>query len=66
MTHIETVPVTWDSARDEVFFRVVARLFTCAFLEGASSMLAANDAEPSQEHAPVPLAVPVGVRPVRA
>ncbi len=62
MTHIETVPVTWDAARDEVFFRVVARLFTCAFLEGASSLLAGNDAEPADERA----LVPAPVRAVRA
>lgn len=51
MTHIEMVPVTWDAGRDEVFFRVVARLFPFAFLEGASSLLADNDAEPADERA---------------
>ncbi len=62
MTHMEMVPVTWDAGRDEVFFRIVARLFSCAFLEGASSLLAANDAEPADERA----LVPVRVRVVRA
>jgi hypothetical protein len=59
MTHMETVPVTWDAGRDEVFFRIVARLFPCAFLEGASSLLATNDAEPADERALVPVRVPV-------
>ena len=62
MTHIEMVPVTWDAGRDEVFFRVVARLFSFAFLEGASSLLAAEDAEPADARPPVP----VRVRAVRA
>ena len=62
MTHMEMVPVTWDAGRDEEFFRIVARLFSCAFLEGASSLLAANDAEPAGER----VLVPVRVRVVRA
>ncbi len=64
MTHMEMVPVTWDAGRDEEFFRIVARLFSCAFLEGASSLLAANDAEPADERSAA--LVPVLVRAVRA
>jgi hypothetical protein len=59
MTHIETVPDTWDARRDEAFFRIVARLFSCDFLEGASSLLAAEDAEPADERALAPARVPV-------
>jgi hypothetical protein len=64
MTHLETIPDTWEAGRDEAFFRIVARLFPCTFLEGASSLLAANDAEPADERSAA--LVPVPVRAVRA
>ena len=46
MTAVETVPDTWDSERDERFFRATARLLPPAVVEAASSLLASYD-EPS-------------------
>ncbi len=40
---VETLPATWDDARDIPFFRVTARLFTPEFCLGASVLLASYD-----------------------
>lgn len=40
---LESVPTTWDDARDSAFFRVVTHLLAAGWLEGASGLLAAND-----------------------
>ena len=45
MNRIESVPTTWDDVRDGQFFRIVGRVLEAHFLEAASSLLAANDAE---------------------
>ena len=39
----ETVPTTWDDARDVPFFRITAPLFSPGFCLGASVLLAGND-----------------------
>ena len=45
MTSIESVPTTWDDARDGAFFRIVSHVFECAVVEAFSSLLTANDGE---------------------
>jgi len=46
MTTLETVPSTWDSDRDERFFRITAHVLPCCLVEGASALLASYDEEP--------------------
>lgn len=41
----ETIPTTWDDARDGQFFRITAHGFDPRLLEAATSLLAANDNE---------------------
>jgi hypothetical protein len=45
VNRIESVPTTWDDARDGDFFRVVNALFSRTYLDVASLLLAANDDE---------------------
>lgn len=45
MKRIESVPTTWDDARDGAFFRIVAHLLHADLVEAASCLLAANDLE---------------------
>ena len=45
MNSIESVPTTWDEQREGAFFRIVGTLLSPQFLEAASALLAANDAE---------------------
>ncbi len=45
MTAPEQIPDTWDSDRDERFFRITARLLPSAVVEAASSLLASYDDE---------------------
>jgi hypothetical protein len=45
MNRTESVPTTWDDARDDAFFRIVCHLFDCSFPEAATTLLAANDTE---------------------
>ena len=45
MSTYEAVPTTWDDVRDAEFFRIVGHVLDAHFLEGASSLLAANDPE---------------------
>jgi hypothetical protein len=45
MSRIESVPTTWDDARDGQFFRIVSHVLDARFMEGASCLLAANDPE---------------------
>lgn len=45
MNRFESVPTTWDDARDASFFRIVSRVLAPVFLEGASVLLEANDPE---------------------
>ena len=47
MNGFENVPTSWDDARDDSFFRIACSLFTPTFLEAATSLLSANDAEPA-------------------
>ncbi len=42
-TAAETVPASWDDARDIPFFRITAHLFTPAFCLGATALLASYD-----------------------
>ena len=42
---IESIPTGWDDARDLVFFRITAGLFSWDFCFGAGVLLAANDDE---------------------
>lgn len=42
----ETLPETWDEARDTEFFRIVADLFSHEFLYSASVLLATYDESP--------------------
>jgi len=42
----ETLPDTWDEARDAAFFRVVSTLFSPDFLYSASVLLATYDESP--------------------
>ena len=48
MNSIESVPTTWDDARDERFFRITRYVLDARFLEVATVLLAAND----REHVP--------------
>ncbi len=41
----EALPVRWTD-QDETFFRIVRELFSPAYLQGASVLLAGYDAEP--------------------
>ena len=45
MNPLESVPTTWDDARDGQFFRIVSHVLDARFLEAASSLLGANDPE---------------------
>ena len=47
MNGTESVPTTWDPARDEAFFRIVAHVLGTAFVEAASGLLGTNDPEPA-------------------
>lgn len=40
---LETLPTSWDDARDTPYFRIIARLFSAEFCLGASVLLASND-----------------------
>jgi hypothetical protein len=42
-SRVESLPTTWDDARDIPFFRITARLFTPGFCFGASVLLASHD-----------------------
>lgn len=44
----ETVPATWDDARDVPFFRITQALFSPRFCLGASVLLAGNDDDPAR------------------
>ena len=44
-TLVESVPATWDDARDGTFFRLVADLFHPDVLLGATVLLASYDAD---------------------
>ena len=60
MTSTEQVPTTWDTDRDEPFFRLVAHVLPCSVLEAASSLLASYDDEVAPA-APAPVAAPAVV-----
>ena len=49
----ETVPTTWDDARDVPFFRITQCLFSPRFCLGASGLLAGNDDERARSAGPV-------------
>lgn len=51
MTSFESVPDTWDDARDTAFFTVAARLFSPAFAAGSSVLLGSYDVEPQDAQA---------------
>jgi hypothetical protein len=42
-TRVETLPATWDDARDLPFFRITDRLFSPDFCFGAGVLLASYD-----------------------
>ncbi len=42
-TRVESLPATWDDARDLPFFRITDRLFSPDFCFGASVLLASYD-----------------------
>jgi len=60
MSHVETLPQSWDAVRDVDFFRITTRIFDAAFVAGASVLLGSYDDEPLLE-SPVPVAPPVTV-----
>ena len=43
MNPLERIPETWDDQRDMTFFRIVADVFPCAFVEGAGALLGSYD-----------------------
>jgi hypothetical protein len=45
MSHIESVPTTWDEVLDVQFFRIVSHVLPPHVLEAASALLGANDAD---------------------
>jgi hypothetical protein len=45
MSHIESVPTTWDEVLDVQFFRIVSYVLPPHVLEAASALLGANDAD---------------------
>lgn len=45
MDRTESVPTTWDPARDDAFFRIVCHVLPARLLEAASILLGANDPE---------------------
>ena len=45
MNQIESVPETWDEARDSAFFRVVLHLLDASVELWATTLLAANDGD---------------------
>jgi hypothetical protein len=45
MNELESVPGTWDDVRDVQFFRIVSHVLGTRFLEAASALLGANDAD---------------------
>jgi hypothetical protein len=45
MSPIESVPTTWDDARDSTFFRIVCHVLPATLVEAATNLLAANDPE---------------------
>ena len=45
MNQFESIPSTWDDVRDGHFFRIVSHVLETRFLEAASALLGANDAE---------------------
>ena len=45
MAVLERIPDSWDSDRDERFFRITARLLPAAFVAAASALLASYDDE---------------------
>ena len=47
MNQLESVPTVWDDASDGDFFRVVAHLFSCRWVEAASLLLLTNDIDVS-------------------
>ena len=59
INRVETLPMSWDNARDTPFFRITARLFTAEFCLGATVLLAGNDddALATNPQAAVPSAV---------
>ncbi len=42
-TRVETLPTSWDDARDLPFFRITDRLFSPDFCSGAGVLLASYD-----------------------
>lgn len=44
-TSLETIPQTWDDARDGQFFRISSGLFSTEFCVGGSVLLASYDPE---------------------
>ena len=46
MTALEQLPDTWDSDRDERFFRITARALPATVVEAASALLASYDDAP--------------------
>jgi hypothetical protein len=45
MSHIESVPTTWDEVLDVQFFRIVSHVLPPHVLEAASALHGANDAD---------------------
>ncbi len=61
MARLEQVPDSWDSDRDERFFRITARLLPAASVAAASALLASYDderASPAVVRLPLQAALP--------
>lgn len=50
----DTLPTTWDDARDGAFFRMTADLFGASFTAGAGVLLASYDDEDAALATPAP------------
>ena len=45
MNHLDSVPTTWDDARDGQFFRIGSHVLPAHLVAGSSALLAANDVD---------------------
>ena len=61
MNSIESLPTSWDDARDTAFFRLTSSAFAPQFVAGASALLGSYDPDvlaivgPADDFVPVPV-----------
>lgn len=51
MNRLESVPTVWDDRQDTEFFRIVAHVLPCRWVEAASLLLLTNDFESEKTEA---------------